>query len=75
MQLPAKLIQAGSNTLHSEIHKRIDYILNKEELPQQWKESIIILIYKRGEKTAIIIDGYHCYKLHTKFYPIFFSQS
>jgi hypothetical protein len=24
--------------------------------------------------TVVIIVGYHCYQLHTKFYPIFFSQ-
>jgi mannosyltransferase OCH1-like enzyme len=26
----------------SEIHKLITYIWNKEEFPQQWKESIIL---------------------------------
>jgi hypothetical protein len=24
--------------------------------------------------TVVIIVGYHCYQLHAKFYPIFFSQ-
>jgi len=24
--------------------------------------------------TVVIKEGYHCYQLHTKFYPIFFSQ-
>jgi hypothetical protein len=24
--------------------------------------------------TAVIIVGYYCYQLHTKFYPIFFSR-
>jgi hypothetical protein len=32
----AELIQAGGNTLCSEIHKLIISISNKEELPQQW---------------------------------------
>jgi len=31
-QIPAELIQAGGNTLHSEIHKVINSIWNKEEL-------------------------------------------
>jgi hypothetical protein len=26
-------------------------VWNKEELPQQWKESIIVPIYKKGYKT------------------------
>jgi hypothetical protein len=41
-QIPAELIQAGGGTLHSEIHKIIKLIWNKEELHQQWKESIVI---------------------------------
>jgi hypothetical protein len=40
-QIPAKLIRAGGETLYSEIHRLICSIWNKEELPQQWKESII----------------------------------
>jgi hypothetical protein len=50
-QILAKLIKAGGETLCSEIHKLICYIWNKEELPQQWKESIIIPIHKEGDKT------------------------
>jgi hypothetical protein len=33
------------------IHRLICCIWNKEELPQQWKESIIVPIYKKGDKT------------------------
>jgi hypothetical protein len=50
-QIPAELIQAGGNTLCSEIHKLINSIFNKEELPQQWKESVIKPVYKKGDKT------------------------
>jgi hypothetical protein len=50
-QIPAKLIKAGGETLWSEIHKLICSIWNKEELTQQWKESIILPIYKKGDKT------------------------
>jgi hypothetical protein len=38
-QIPAELIQAGGEILHSKIHKLINSIWNKEELPDQWKES------------------------------------
>jgi hypothetical protein len=51
-QLPAELIQAGGEMLLSEIHKLINSVWNKEELPGQWKESIILPIYKRGDKTG-----------------------
>jgi hypothetical protein len=50
-QIPAELTQAGGETLHSEIHKRIMLIWNKEKLPHQWKESIIVPIHKKGDKT------------------------
>jgi hypothetical protein len=33
------------------IHKLITSIWNKEELPHQWKESIIVPIHKTGDKT------------------------
>jgi hypothetical protein len=50
-QIPAELIKAGGETLRSEIHRLICSIWNKEELPQQWKESIIVSIHKKGDKT------------------------
>jgi hypothetical protein len=50
-QIPAELIQAGGETLHLEIHKLIELIWNKEELPYQWKESVVVHINKKGDKT------------------------
>jgi hypothetical protein len=35
----AELIKAGGEILYSGIHRLICCIWNKEELPQQWKES------------------------------------
>jgi sorting nexin-29 len=49
-QIPAELIQAVGNTLHSEIHKLTNCVWNKEELPEQWKESFIVPVYKKGDK-------------------------
>jgi hypothetical protein len=51
-QILAKLIKAGGEALYSEIHKLICSIWTKEELPQQWKETIIIPIHKKGGKTG-----------------------
>ena len=42
VQIPAELITAGSRTLRSAIHKLNISIWNKEELPEEWKESIIV---------------------------------
>jgi hypothetical protein len=46
-QILAELIQAVGETLLPEIHKLINSVLNKEELPGQWMESIIVQIYKK----------------------------
>jgi hypothetical protein len=50
-QIPAELIQAGGKILHSEIHKLIMFIWNTEELLHQRKESIVIPIHKKCDKT------------------------
>jgi hypothetical protein len=50
-QFPAELIQARGETLRYEIYKLIMLIWNEEELPHQWKESIVIPIHKKGDKT------------------------
>jgi hypothetical protein len=50
------MIQTGDNTLHSEIHKLINSIWNKEELPHVWKESVIVLICEKGGKTDCSIS-------------------
>jgi hypothetical protein len=56
-----KIIQAGGNTLCYEIHKLITCIWNKEELPEQWKVSIIvpIPIYKDDKTYVDEITGDH----------------
>jgi hypothetical protein len=50
-QIPTELIQAGGETLRPEIHKLINFIWNKEQLPDQWKASIIVPIHKKSDKT------------------------
>jgi hypothetical protein len=48
------------------IHKLINFVLNKGELPDQ-----CLLLYKFTKRvtklTVVIIVGYHCYQLHTTF--------
>ena len=50
-QLPSELINAEGKIFRCEIHKLIISIWNKEELPEEGKESIIVPIYKKGDKT------------------------
>jgi hypothetical protein len=39
-QIPAELIKAGGRIIRSEVHKRVISVWNKEELPEEWKESV-----------------------------------
>jgi hypothetical protein len=50
-QIPAELIKAGGSKICPAIHKLINSIWNKEDLPEQWKVSIIVPIYKKGDNT------------------------
>jgi hypothetical protein len=50
-QIPVELIKAGGRTIHSEIHKLIISMWNKEELPEGWNESVVVPFYKKGDKT------------------------
>jgi len=50
-QIPAELFKAWSRTIRCVIHKLIIAIWNKEELPEEWKESVIVPIHKKGDKT------------------------
>ena len=50
-QIPAELIKSEDRTIRGAIHKLIIAIWNKEELPEEWKESVIVPIHKKGDKT------------------------
>jgi hypothetical protein len=50
-QILGEMIQAGGEILHFAIQKLIHSICNKKELYQQWKESIIVPLYKKKDKT------------------------
>ena len=50
-QIPAKLIKSRGITIRYENHKLNISIWNKEEFHEEWKESIIVPIYKKGDRT------------------------
>ena len=52
-QIPAELIKVGGRTIQSEVHKRTNFAWSKEELPEEWKESIIVPIYKKSDKNGL----------------------
>jgi hypothetical protein len=74
-QIPAELIQTGGETLLSVIHKLINSVWNKEELPDHWKESVIVRIHKKGDKTDYNnYRGISLLSTSYKIYQISFSQ-
>jgi hypothetical protein len=48
-EIPTQLIQAGGEMPLSAIHKLINSIWNEEELPDQWKESIIVPVHEKDD--------------------------
>jgi hypothetical protein len=50
-QIRAELIKAGDRTIHSETPKHINSIWNKEELPEERKESVNVSMCKKSYKT------------------------
>jgi hypothetical protein len=52
------------------IHKLINSIWNKKELSQQWKEYIIVLIYKKGDKIHCNNDR----RISLTIYKVLFSM-
>jgi hypothetical protein len=69
-QIPADMILPWGEILWPEIHKLINSISNKDELPDQCKESIIVPIYKKGDKTAF--SNYRGISLVSTAYKILF---
>ena len=49
--IPAELIKAGGTALTKELHRLISAIWRKEELPKEWKTSVIFKIYKKGDNS------------------------
>ena len=68
-QIPAELIKAGGSTIRCAIHKLIIAIWNKEELPGEWKASVILPVHKKGDKTDC--NNYRVISLVPTTYKIF----
>jgi len=77
-QIPVEIFKAGGRTFGCEIHKLINSIWNQEELPEEWKESsIIVHVCKKGDKrncANYMNRGITLLSTMYKFYPTFFCQ-
>jgi hypothetical protein len=69
-QIPAVLIKARGRTFCYDSHELVYSAWNKDELPEEWKESIIVPIYRKGDKRIVLlIEAHHFLNLSTIFYP------
>jgi len=64
------LYKIGHTAIRYEIHKFIISVWSKEELPEEWKESVIVPIFKKGDKTDCSnCRGVSLSQPHTKLFP------
>jgi hypothetical protein len=56
-QLLAEMIQAGGEILLSSIHKLVNFVWNREEFHDQWKETIIVPVHRKIYETDC--NNYH----------------
>jgi hypothetical protein len=74
-EIPAELIQAGGEILQSAIQNSLILFRIRKNCLINGRSLLLYQFTKRLIKlTLIIIVGYHCYQLHTKFYRISYSQ-
>jgi hypothetical protein len=51
VEISAELFKARGSKICCEIRKLVNSVWNKDKLPEQWKESVIVSVYKKGDKT------------------------
>jgi hypothetical protein len=68
-QIPAEFIKAEGRKISCEVHKHISSIWHKEESLEEWKDSISVLIYEKGDKTEC--SDYRGISLLSSTYKIF----
>jgi hypothetical protein len=67
-QILAEFIFFFNDTATTEIYTIIYSIWNKEELPKEWKECIVVPVYRKGDQIVVITQACQFIQLHTKFY-------
>jgi hypothetical protein len=57
-QILAQSMKARGRTIRYDIHKLINSIWNKEELPEERKESVIVLTFSKVDEIVVIFEAY-----------------
>ena len=75
-----KYIQLGPSALHivpvTEMCKSVSFQIAVEQnsLSNTSSQSLSVFMIRMIKVTAVIIEAYHCYQLHTQRYQTFLSQ-
>lgn len=69
----AEVLKVGGEIIGRKLHKLILEIWNKEEMPDEWNEAVVIPLCSRKEinMTVITTAAFLYLAHHTKFYPKF----
>jgi hypothetical protein len=56
------------------VHDQFSFGWDKEELSEQWKESVIVPVYQKGEGLlVVVVEACNCYQPCGKILPNVFS--
>lgn len=67
--IKAEMLKLGTNEVTESMTYLFNQVLEREEIPKQWKESSIILLHKKGEKTNI--NNYRPLSIISIIYKVF----
>lgn len=59
--IEAKVLKARGDFLYQRIHEIVEQIWKKQELSNDWKRAMMVLVHKKGDKMNVqTIETLHC---------------
>lgn len=67
--IPMEAWKYASESVRIGLTELLNQIWKEKKIPEDWKKSIIVLLYKREDKEEEITEGYRCYVRHIRYMP------